>query len=110
MHYFSVLFVVACFPSFDEEQAKSFVENPNEDYDGDRLMDAADCDDGDPNVGPQIRYYKDNDNDGFGVESESILVCPQDVPSGYVEGKERSPGIVFCDCSVWLCRSSVLTV
>ena len=90
MRYLYFLFVVACFPEFDDERAKLYIENPSEDYDGDGLKDAADCDDGNPNIRLEIRYYKDQDGDGFGMETESVLACPNAIPAGYIEEKTRN--------------------
>ena len=74
------------------------------DNDGDGANSSVDCDDNNPNVFPgaaelcdgidnncnlqvdegltQVRYYRDNDNDGFGDSTQSLTDCRQ--PSGYV--------------------------
>ena len=96
---FVLLTLLACFPEIKESEERRFPENPAIDFDGDTFTEnQGDCDDRNPNVKPggdevcdgfdndcngvvddnpsdiQI-YYADNDGDGFGVESDSVLSC-----------------------------------
>ena len=83
-----VLFLqLACFPEILESEEKRFPDNPNHDYDDDDYMDAEDCDDRNPDITVEVQYYRDDDGDGFGLESDSVLVCPADKPEGYIEEK-----------------------
>ena len=92
-----LLTLLACFPEIQNEAAERFPENPTDDYDEDGFMDAEDCDDSNPDITVPQTYYMDADGDGFGEESISELVCPDEKSDGYVEAKERSGVLVF-DC------------
>ena len=65
-------------------------------YDGDPYDDASDCDDSNPGL-PQW-YYKDADGDGFGLQTDSHLWCPDEKEDGYILSVERN-GIEIFDCN-----------
>ena len=92
-----LILLLGCFPTISDDRTKSFVDNPNDDYDGDQLLDNVDCDDSNPDITRPITYYFDGDGDGFGVETISETVCPDDKSDQYVEAKTRNGVIVF-DC------------
>ena len=94
---FALLTLLACFPEIKESEEGRFPENPTDDYDQDGFMDAEDCDDTNPLITLEVRYYADADGDGFGTESDSVLSCPADKPDGYIEEKTRNGQVVF-DC------------
>ncbi len=90
-------YLLGCFPNISDDRTNSFVDNPDHDYDGDRLLDNIDCDDSNPDIMRPITYYFDGDGDGFGVVTISETVCPKDKPDQYVESKTRN-GVVVFDC------------
>ena len=97
MTILSIVLLAACFPDFNAQTAETFVENPIHDYDGDGLIDAEDCDDGNPDIMRMITVYRDSDGDGFGVINGAINICPQDLEEGYVEAQIRNGNEAF-DC------------
>jgi hypothetical protein len=52
------------------------------DSDGDAYGDACDCEPTDPQVNPENLWYADQDEDGFGDDSDYMASCEQ--PEGYV--------------------------
>jgi RHS repeat-associated protein len=54
----------------------------DDDIDGDGVANATDCDPLDATIVGPATWYADNDNDGFGDDSISLVQCTQ--PSGYV--------------------------
>ena len=99
------LLLNGCLPSFTEKQ---FIDNPNDDFDGDGQTEIeGDCDDSraeaflgaveicdglDNNCDGEIdestatdaqRWYADTDNDGFGQQEAFVLSCNR--PEGFVE-------------------------
>ena len=81
---FPLFSLLACFPEFPANRAIDFVENPAHDYDGDGIYDDEDCDDGNPLIRLESIWYKDDDGDGFGLESQSDWACENEKPDGYV--------------------------
>ena len=77
-----VLLLSACFSEHPSELAGDFVENPREDYDGDRLLDDEVCNDADPNVGFKQYHYRDSDGDGEGFNFNPQYACA--APAGTV--------------------------
>ena len=92
--------VLACTapPGYADKAGDLCPETPSasqEDYDGDGLGDACDpdddgdgtpdaddCDPYDVEVGAKVRYYRDDDADGFGDPNSLLLACS--LPTGYV--------------------------
>ena len=54
------------------------------DLDGDGFRSNEDCDDNDPTV--PVRWYRDEDGDGFGTDLDMIIDC--DTPEGYVDNNQ----------------------
>jgi hypothetical protein len=53
-------------------------------WDGDSsVINGGDCDDSDPSLYPNIIWYADTDNDGYGDPTATTTACTQ--PSGYIE-------------------------
>ncbi|MDE1208074.1 putative metal-binding motif-containing protein, partial [Tenacibaculum larymnensis] len=46
------------------------------------VFNGADCDDSNPNIGPEKFWYRDSDGDGYGTSSNKVLSCT--ALSGYV--------------------------
>ena len=95
---FVLLTFLACFPEISTSEENRFPENPNHNYDGDDFGDAEDCDDSNPDIGLPQWYYKDADGDGFGVQSDSHLWCPDEKEEGYILAVVRNDVEVF-DCN-----------
>ena len=94
--------LLACYPEFDNKWAERIVDNPSHDYDGDQFTEnQGDCNDGNENIILPSEFYRDDDGDGFGEESISVLACPGTmvVVDGihYVPPIERNGQVVF-DC------------
>ena len=108
-------------PNIRESEERRFVDNPEHDFDGDNYTESqGDCDDRNPmafpgnpeicdgidndcnqniddNASDPQRYYLDEDEDGFGVESVSELVCPSNRSDRFVMEIIRNGQPVF-DC------------
>ncbi len=56
-------------------------ETPTDDADGDGLDRVDDCDDNNPDVGPQTEWFFDADGDGYAGDEESRFDCLR--PAGY---------------------------
>ena len=54
------------------------------DLDGDGFRSSEDCDDNDPTV--PVRWYRDEDGDGFGSDLDMLIDCG--TPEGYVENNQ----------------------
>ena len=95
-----LLWLLACYTTVDDKLAERYDDNPFHDYDGDGLLDNEDCDDSNPDIQQERLYYEDADGDGFGAENSSLLVCPNEIPAGYVPPKADNPiGAFDCDDS-----------
>ena len=93
-----ILLSFACFPEITTSDEQRFPENPRHNYDGDPYDDASDCDDSNPDIGLPQWYYKDADGDGFGLQTDSHLWCPDEKEDGYILSVERN-GIEIFDCN-----------
>lgn len=61
------------------------------DLDGDGIRSNEDCNDNDPTL--PVPWYRDQDGDGFGTESDVVMDCEQ--PEGYVEKGEDCDDTLF---------------
>jgi len=93
-----ITLMLACFPEIRDGEEERFPENPRHNYDGDPYDDASDCDDSNPDIGLPQWYYKDADGDGFGLQTDSHLWCPDEKEEGYILAVERD-GLEVFDCN-----------
>jgi formylglycine-generating enzyme required for sulfatase activity len=85
MRWFYFVILSACYPSFPEDKAAQFPENPWHDYDQDGYTEmSGDCDDEVPGIPAPVTYYLDADDDGFGDVTESHTSCINLMPEGYI--------------------------
>ncbi|MEC7985725.1 MAG: putative metal-binding motif-containing protein, partial [Myxococcota bacterium] len=105
MRILPLLLLTAC---VGEYQKRTFIEDPNQDYDGDGHTEVeGDCNDNQPNAYPNASeicdgidnncdgnideatatdattWYADGDSDGWGRESVVVVSCQQ--PSGFID-------------------------